>query len=474
MNLGLFFRVVRSRLGLILSILAVTLASVAVASFTMTKVYTPSAVMFVDVKALDPVLGGAVNTPQSVRGVLATQVEIIQSDRVVHGVIREVGLDKRPDIVQAWTKDTDGAGEILSWLSKAMLKRLAVTPSNEGSTLTISYESSDPRLATDIVNAFTRQYLQATLALRSDPAKLSAEYFEQQVGVHRERLRTAQAKLSAFQQQTGIVATDERLDIENQRLQELSSQLVQMQALATESRSRRAAIGREGRESMPEVVQNPLVQSLKTELGRAEARLQEMSSRLGSNHPQYVSAQSEVTSLRSRLNAEIDKVSRSIVANATVNVQREGEIRAALDAQRARVLRLKKDHDQISVLEREVAEAQKALDLVTQRLTQTNIESQAPQSNVSILAPALTPTEPSRPKPLLNMIVGVFAGLLLGLLAALSLEAFKRPVRTADDLLHAVSVPVLAVLPPANSRRPQRLIGSTGPTITPPHLRLGN
>src|SRR5690606_3798103 len=342
---------------------------------------------------------------------------------------------------------------------KAMLKRLAVTPSNEGSTLTISYESSDPRLATDIVNAFTRQYLQATLALRSDPAKLSAEYFEQQVGVHRERLRTAQAKLSAFQQQTGIVATDERLDIENQRLQELSSQLVQMQALATESRSRRAAIGREGRESMPEVVQNPLVQSLKTELGRAEARLQEMSSRLGSNHPQYVSAQSEVTSLRSRLNAEIDKVSRSIVANATVNVQREGEIRAALDAQRARVLRLKKDHDQISVLEREVAEAQKALDLVTQRLTQTNIESQAPQSNVSILAPALTPTEPSRPKPLLNMIVGAFAGLLLGLLAALSLEAFKRPVRTADDLLHAVSVPVLAVLPPANSRRPQRLIG---------------
>lgn len=474
MNLGLFFRVVRSRLGLILSILAITLASVAAASFTMTKVYTPSAVMFVDVKALDPVLGGAVNTPQSVRGVLATQVEIIESDRVVHGVIREVGLDKRPDIVQAWTKDTDGAGDILSWLSKAMLKRLAVTPSNEGSTLTISYESSDPKLATDIVNAFTRQYLQATLALRSDPAKLSAEYFEQQVAVHRERLRTAQAKMSAFQQATGIVATDERLDIENQRLQELSSQLVQMQALATESRSRRAAIGREGRESMPEVVQNPLVQSLKTELGRAEARLQEMSSRLGSNHPQYVSTQSEVASLRSRLNAEIDKVSRSIVANATVNVQREGEIRAALDAQRARVLRLKKDHDQISVLEREVAEAQKALDLVTQRLTQTNIESQAPQSNVSILAPALTPAEPSRPKPLLNMIVGAFAGLLLGLLAALSLEAFKRPVRTVDDLLHAVSVPVLAVLPPASSRRAQRLIGSTGPTITPPHLRLGN
>lgn len=474
MNLGLFFRVVQSRLGLILSILAVTLASVAVASFTMTKIYTPSAVMYVDVKALDPVMGGAVNTPLSVRGVLATQVEIIQSDRVVHGVIREIGLDTRPDIVAAWTKDTGGQGDILGWLSKAMLKRLTVTPSNEGSTLTISYESSDPKSATQIVNAFAEKYLQATLALRADPAKLSTEYFEQQVAANRERLSKAQAKLSAYQQQTGIVATDERLDIENQRLQELSSQLVQMQALATESRSRRTAIAREGREAMPEVVQNPLVQSLKTELGRAEARLQEISSRLGSNHPQFIASESEVASLRSRLNAEIDKVSRSIVANAAVNAQREADIRSALEQQRAKVLRLKKDHDQISVLEREVSEAQKALDLVTQRRTETEIASHAPQSNVSILAPALTPTEPSRPKPLLNIIVGAGVGLLLGLLAALSLEAFKRPIRTTEDLIQVVGVPVLAVLPPAGSRRPQRLIGGSGPAISPPNLRLGN
>jgi chain length determinant protein EpsF len=471
MQLGLFFRIMRARFRLIVTILLLTLVSTAAASFLMAKVYSPSAVLFIDVKSLDPVLGGAVHSPQSVRGLMATQVEILQSDRVVHAVIRELGLDTRPDILAAWTDSTGGSGDILTWLSKSMLKRLTVTPSNEGTTLTITYDGTDPKSATDVVNAFSRQYLQATLALRADPAKRSAEYFEQQIAAYRDRLNVAQAKMSAFQQASGIVATDERLDIENQRLQELSSQLVQIQSLATESRSRRVAIGREGRESMPEVVQNPLVQTLKAELGRAEARLQEMSSRLGSNHPQYVSAQAEVGALRSRLNSEIDRVSRSIIANATVNVQREGEIRAALEAQRARVLRLKKDHDQLSAYERDVVEAQKALDLVAQRLTQTNLESQAPQSNVSVLAPAVTPSEPSRPRPTLNMIVGAFVGLLLGVLAALSIEAFKRPVRTADDLLHAVAVPVLAVLPPSNTRRAQRLIGGTGPT---PHLRLGN
>jgi chain length determinant protein EpsF len=405
---------------------------------------------------------------------LATQVEIIQSDRVVHAVIREVGLDKRPDVVAAWMKDTGGVGDILPWLARAMLKNLSVTPSSEGSTVTIVYESSEPKRATDIANAFARQYLEATLALRAGPAKQSAAYFEEQIAAYRQRLNAAQAKMSAFQQATGIVTADGRVDIENQRLQELSSQLVQIQTLSAESRSRRDAVGRQGRESMPEVVQNTLVQSLKSELGRAEAKLQEMSSRLGSNHPQYMSAQAEVSALRSRLNAEVDKVSRSIMTSATVNAQRESETRAALEAQRAKVLRLKKDYDQLNALNREVDEAQKALDLVAQRLTQTNITSMAPQSNVSILAPALEPSEPSRPKPLLNMIVGGFVGLLLGLLAALSIESFKRPIRTAEDLLQAVAVPVLAVLPPSDTRRAQRLIGSTGPTITPPNLRLGN
>lgn len=307
MHFGQILRILRSRFGLILSIFAITLVSVAAASFSMKKIYSPSAVMFVDVKSLDPVLGSSFNTPQTVRSTLATQLEIIQSDRVVHGVIRELGLDKRPDIVDAWTRDTGGQGDVLTWLSKGMLRNLSVTPSNEGSTLTIVYESSDPKGATDITNAFARQYLDATLSLRAGPAKQSATYFEEQIAVYRQRLNDAQAKMSAFQQSKGIVAADGRVDIENQRLQELSSQLVQIQTLASESRSRRAAIGREGRESMPEVVQNPLVQTLKTELGRAEARLQEMSSRLGSNHPQHVSASAEVAALRSRLNAEIGR-----------------------------------------------------------------------------------------------------------------------------------------------------------------------
>lgn len=474
MNLGLFFRIVGSRYRLILAVFAVTLATAVLVSLTMNKVYSSSAVLFVDVKALDPVLGGAVHTPQTVRGVLATQVELVESDKVVHGVVRDLKLDKDPGLVAAWQRSEQGEGDIVTWIAKLMRKSLAVKPSNEGSTLTITYEDTDPKGAARVANALADHYVAVTLSLRADPARQNAKYFESQVGVYRQRVHEAQARMSAFQQESGIVATDARLDIENQRLQELSSQLVAVQALATESRSRRSAVAR-GADSMPEVVQNELVQRLKADLGQAEAKLQELASRLGPNHPQFLSVQAEVRVLRSRLDAEVGRVASSIVASAAVNAQREAEIRAALEAQRNKVLRLRKDYDELAALSRQVDDAQKALDLVSQRLTQTHLESQAPQSNVSLLSPALPPADPARPKLVLNALVGAFVGLVLGLLAALSLEGFKRPVRTAEDLLRAVELPVLAVLPAAGARRPQRLIGITGPqVVTSTNLRLGN
>ena len=55
-----------------------------------------------------------------------------------------------------------------------------------------------------------------------------------------------------------------------------------------------------------------------------------------------------------------------------------------------------------------------------------------------------------------------------------TLEAAQRPLRSAEDLLQAAGVPVLAVLPPSQSTRAQRLIGGTGPSVAPPSLRLGH
>ena len=60
-------------------------------------------------------------------------------------------------------------------------------------------------------------------------------------------------------------------------------------------------------------------------------------------------------------------------------------MRAALEAQRAKVLRMKAVRDEGLVLVRDVENAQRAYDAVLARFTQTSLESQTTQSNVNVL-----------------------------------------------------------------------------------------
>ena len=132
--------------------------------------------------------------------------------------------------------------------------------------------------------------------------------------------------------------------------------------------------------------------------------------------------------MRAKVEAETRRVASSIGTTNRVNLQKESEIRAAIETQKNRVLELKKQRDELSVLQREVESAQRAYELVSQRLTQTNLESQISQTNVVMLNPADEPIEPASPKILLNLALSIFLGTLLGVGAAL-LHGNDRPPR---------------------------------------------
>lgn len=61
-----------------------------------------------------------------------------------------------------------------------------------------------------------------------------------------------------------------------------------------------------------------------------------------------------------------------------------------------------------------------------------------------VLNPAAEPTEPSKPRVLLNILISLFLGTLLGVGAAMILELGNRRVRSAADLAEANGLPVLA------------------------------
>jgi len=450
MSFGQFLSILRARKWVALLIFVLTVATTLVISLLLPKQYVASASVVVDMKQ-DPLSGAfpALMLP----AFMATQVDIIQSDRVAQKVVRNLKLTENPQIRQQWQEATEGKGSIEQWLAETFQKFLDVKPSRESNVINVSYKSPDPRFAAGLANAFVQGYLDTILELRVDPAKQYSTFFETRSKDAREALEKAQARLSAFQNEKGIIANDERLDVENARLNELSSQLVALQALQAESGSRQNQAQGVSGDKLQEVLNNPIISSLKVELARNDARLQELSARLGDSHPQVIEIKASIAETRKRIEAETSKVTGGVTVSNTINRQRVAEVRASLEAQREKVLKLKGVRDEGAVIARDVENAQRSYDAVLSRLNQTSLESQSTQSNVNVLAQATPPAQPSSPKVLVNTVLSVVIGAILAIGAAFALELLDRRVRVFDDIAAAVGLPVLGVMPKPTAKR---------------------
>ena len=444
MSLKQFILVLLARWKVAAGIFVVVVVAGALYTLLSTKMYTASATVVVDSKT-DPIAGVAYQN-QLMSGYIATQVDIISSERVAIRVVKLLKLDKDEGFIDQWREATDGKGDIVVWIAAKIQKKVAVTPSRDSSVIDISVEGPDPKFAAVLANAFAQAYMDTTIELRVDPAKQYAAWFEEQSKVLRLDLQAKQKALSDWQSQTGIVATDGRLDIENARLAELSSQLVQIQGLRQDSQSRQHQSSGDN-ESLPEVLQSPLISSLKGDLSRAEAKLQDIGTTLGKNHPDYQDTAAQVMSLRQRIATESAKIAESLGNTTQINLRRESDIRAALEAQKKKIFELSHQRDEASVLQNEVVTAQRNLDAVTQRLAQSSLESQSQQANISLLTPAVEPMYRSSPRLMLNAAITLFLGAVLATAAALGLEFSDRRVREDLDLSRLGGIPLLVRMP---------------------------
>jgi chain length determinant protein EpsF len=444
MNVHQFLLILLARKKIILTTLLVTVALALGVSLIQAKTYKATASVLLNYKGVDP-LTGLTMPGQLLPGYMATQIDIISSKNVALRVVDALRLANSAAVVQQFNDDTGGQGSVRDWLADLLLKKLEIVPSRESSVVEISFKGADPAFAAAVANAFADEYEKITVQLKTQPAKKASSYFNEQTKQLRDNLEAAQARLSKYQQEKGIVSLDNnRVDVELARLNDLSGQLVQAQTATMEANSRQAAAG--SALGSPDVANNALIQQMRANLAIAEGKFADTSQRYGKNHPSYMAAKAELDKVRGELNAALGTVSRSVGANAQVLRARESELRQAVADQKAKVLELNRARDELGVLLKDLDSAQRAFDAASQRFSQTRIEAQSEQSDIALLNPAVPPTEPAGPRVLLNTLIGILAGTVLGVGLALLLELLNRPVRSPSDVKDMLGIPVLGTI----------------------------
>ena len=160
----------------------------------------------------------------------ATQLDIIRSQKVAVKVVQDLELDKDQRRYQEYMDATQGTGvSLVDWIAIGLMQNFIVEPSRDSRVVRIGYRSVNPKEAALVADAFAQAYIATTLELSMEPARRSAGWFDLRLQESRGQLDAAQSRLTAYQQEHGIVAIDERLDTETSRLNELSKNLVAAQ-----------------------------------------------------------------------------------------------------------------------------------------------------------------------------------------------------------------------------------------------------
>lgn len=436
----------KTRWRLELFVFLAVLGLIALWTAVAPKSYIATSSLLFDEPSVDPVQGTQTTSQDSVGGLLSTQSDVITSVAVAANVVSSLQL-ATPEVEAQWQAATGGVGDVNTWYGNVLLKKLTIAPDKGSRVLRLQYESSDPTFASAMANAFASSYLDTRLKLRTDPARTYSRWFQDRTAEVRENLQKAQARLTAFKRETGIVDSG-TANAELARLGELSNQLTSAEAAAAALNSR---AGNNVTQSS-EVQLSPLVQSLRSQIATKDAQLSQMGTNLGPNHPDMIAIRAELAELRSKLANEISTSTRAVQVASSAARGTEGELRGKLNAQRGKMLGLSADNAQLDVLQRDVDTAKAAYDAVAARLQTMRLQSVAPETNVRQLDFATPPLFPASPNVPLRVLLGSVLGALLAAGVGLGLELWRPRVRTTSGVAGVSGVPVLATVDLSNSK----------------------
>jgi chain length determinant protein EpsF len=437
---------------MVLMALFCTLLTTLALTLCLPKTYKATATIVLNYKGVDPVSGFTLSA-QLMPRYMATQVDILTNIAVALEVVDALGLANQSRFQKQFKRRNGQAENIRVLIAEALLKKLHVVPARESSVLDINYSDADPLFAASVANAFAVAYQRANVKLKIDPIQKTAGYFQEQVRLSLTRLEKAQDEFSSFQKQNDMLTTERGADVDSIRYNELSTQLVALQGElgAAASQSRQLLTGRVG--DAPEVIANPLIQNLKTELTRAEIKLEQTAQRFERAHPLYKANQFEVDRLRQELMRQSATIGQGVRSSESMLAQRVDRLQKEMAAMKARILERNRARDALAILARQVENAQRNYTATSERSAQADLESQSSQSDTSILNVAKAPTKPSSPDLAINLGSAVLLGLGLGCAFAVLAEKRDHRIRSVADLETLTSVPLLAVIDTAGRRR---------------------
>ncbi len=329
--------------------------------------------------------------------------------------------------------------------SGIFLKNLFVQPITGTHLVEVFYEAKSPEEAKAVVSSLLNNFIKLQIEAKSETGEYAKEFLAKQIDDAGNRLHSAEEALVKYANENGILGVDEKQTRQVKKLENLDNALVEAEIRRIEAESLYLQMKKAG--SVSTVLTNPVITSLKARLVQLEGDYQEMLKTFKPNYPDMKRLQQQINSARGKLQKEMANIQRSMEADYRAAKRQEDKIRSELGQFNTTMRNLQDSGVDYNNLKREVESSSKVYNRLLQRLEEVNVASAVNTSSISIVEPAVLPTGKYRPKPKMNILLGLLSGLIFGLAFAFLRESLDQTIQTSEDLEKVTGLPVLGMIP---------------------------
>jgi succinoglycan biosynthesis transport protein ExoP len=462
-----YLLILRKHQWLILSFLLALVTIVSIATFRMKPVYVATTRIEIDRENSNilPFQGmDSYDYMMDLENYIETQSKILMSETLALQTIRNGSLSGRPDFASA-----EGPSEAISSGSLANQKRppelgvflgsLSVKRVPNSRLMDVSFESTDPQLAAQVVNAHIENYIEQNFRSRYEAAAQASTWLADQLNELKIKVEKSEDARIAYERQNQIWALDDKQNITTQRLADINKELTEAQSDRMKKEALYEFAKSGDANAVPQLRDNEVLQDILKKHTETFAQYTEALHQYGPNFPKVLRLQAQLKEIDGLVENEKKNVINRMGSDYRAARQRETLLVQALDQQKADTNRMAERLVQFNILKRE-AEANKTLyeGLLT-KLKEAGISAGLRSSNIRIVDPAMIPASPSRPAKTRNVALAFLVGLIGGIGLALLREYMDNTVKTPDDIERLARLPSLAVVPAfsssnGNGRRP--------------------
>jgi succinoglycan biosynthesis transport protein ExoP len=459
-----YLLILRKHQWLILSFMLAIVSITAIATFRMRPVYIATSRIEID-RENSNILPFQ-NTDDymlDLENYIETQSKILTSETLALQTIRSGILSGQTDFASDPTaSDAFATGSLANMKPPpelgAFLASLSVKRVPNSRLMDVSFESTSPLQAAQIVNAHIKNFVEQNFQSRYEATTRASTWLTDQLNELKIRVEKAEDARIAYERQNQIWALDDKQNVTTQRLSDLNKQLTETQSERMRKQSLFEFAKAGDLDSVPQIRDNPAVQELFRKHSDINNQYADTLNQYGPNFPKVQRLQAQLKELEAAADKEKKAVMARLESEYREARQREELLTKALDQQKAEVNQMSERMVQYSILKRE-AEANKALyDGLLTKLKEAGISAGLRSSNIRVVDPAMVPTYPSRPAKTRNIALSFVIGLVGGIGLALLREYMDNTVKSPDDIEALVRLPSLAVVPAfseSNGERPR-------------------